>query len=288
MVKSGQLGPEDRVHSSDTCFWQAVRGVAALQPLLATAGQTAKSARGSDQQPRVSSLADEWHYRLDEREHGPFTLAALQDLIGSSGQTAEQVLVRRVGGDEWIPFWELPANSTMARDLDGRVDKGARDARTTSSQWRDTSAVTPANAVGVPPRTLRQMARDNRGIFVAVALWGLLNVCALLAWSDPYATERKYFTSMRRLEGEIHALQSRDASPEEWNSLRAKVKETLAPIVADLKKTASASQPLRQHLLWAARDQLPKLVRPPDHESQEIERFYRSHMENVERQLGGP
>lgn len=287
MIKSGQVGPDDQVRASDACYWQPACGVAALESVLDIDGNAAKNAGAAGQSTTNDPAPDQWLYRLDDREHGPFKLAALQELIGSSGQTAEQIVVRRAGSEEWIPFYQLPDNSELARAHDGRAGRGASARAVTVPAVRVEASSTTKTSTPVAPRTLRQFVNDNREILVAVAVWGLLNLGVLVAWSDPYATERKYFTTMRRLEEEAHSLQSRNASAEEWKDLEFKAKETLAPIVADLKKTASASQPIRQHLLWAARDQMPKIIQP-DRRETEVDRLYENHMQIVEDQLGTP
>jgi hypothetical protein len=115
----------------------------------------------------------------------------------------------------------------------------------------------------------------------------MINAVVLVSWSRSYATERKYFATLRSLEAEMDALQVRDPSPREWAALRARVKETLAPIVQDLKKQASASEPVRQHLLWAARDQLPRLIGTRTPEMEELERLYKRHMRLVEEEFAG-
>jgi hypothetical protein len=127
--------------------------------------------------------------------------------------------------------------------------------------------------------------RDNADIAIGLAALVLVNVVVLGYWSQLHRTERRYLATLRQLDGEIHALQSRNPSQDEWGSLRARVTGTLAPVVDDLKKTASASAPIRQHLLGAARDQLPRLVAPRSAEMKEPERLYEQHMRFVEQEL---
>jgi hypothetical protein len=134
---------------------------------------------------------------------------------------------------------------------------------------------------------LRQFAREHVNLLVGILIWGILNIGVVIAWSDPYSTERQYVTTMRQLEEEGNSLRSRGASAQEWKAFRTKSERTLAPIVADLNKSASASQPLRQHLLWVARDHLPKLIRP-DRPDDEVVRLYSNHMQVVEQELGFP
>jgi hypothetical protein len=47
---------------------------------------------------------EEWIYELDGRVHGPMTRTALEDLLGSSGDTAADVQIREGTAGEWTPF----------------------------------------------------------------------------------------------------------------------------------------------------------------------------------------
>jgi hypothetical protein len=231
-------------------------------------------------------MEDRWFYRLDDREHGPFTLVVLQELVGSSGSTAEQVFVRQVGRTEWIPFFQLEANAELARAHRQRIESAPEISAAFTIMPVGLSSSTKATARATA-RPLCELLKDNRELVVGVLILTLINVGALVAWSDPFSTERKYFMTLRHLEDEIRTLRSRDASAEEWRSLRAEAKRTLEPIVADLRRSASVSRPIRQHLLWVARDQMPRLVHA-DAPEKEVERRYRNHMEIIEHELGAP
>jgi hypothetical protein len=219
---------------------------------LGTPDENAKPESVKKNASERGHLTDQWYYRLDARQHGPFTLAALQELIGSSGETAEQVVVRSAGGDDWMPFYAVPAKSTLAHLRGATSGRGAPEEQSTVSKARKSSAFAAKTPARACPERYGQFVMDNREI-VSIVLWALLNVGVLVAWSDPYAAERQYFTTSRQLEDEARVLQSRNASAQEWIALRAKAKQALAPIVADLKRKASVARPIRQHLLWAAR-----------------------------------
>jgi hypothetical protein len=313
MIKSGQVGPDDKVQASGNCFWQAAGQVTVLQPWFDDTNARVPRAvdhedtsslpqnvhKGNlrrDWESRASTCSgsgfvsdsanDQWFYRLDDREHGPIKLTELQELIGSSGSVAEEVFVRQANRTEWICFFDLKANAELAQAHRGRIGRALKATSAPgSTEPRHSSS---AKAAGRRTyRTLRDLLKDNREILVGVVIWGLINVGVLVAWSNPYSTERKYFVTLLQFEDEVHSLQSRNASTEEWRALRAKAKQTLEPIVADLKRSASASRPIRQHLLWAARDEMPKLI-GPDSSDKEVERLYRNHMEIVERELAAP
>ena len=71
---------------------------------------------------------------------------------------------------------------------------------------------------------------------------------------------------------------------------RAKVSASVAkevkPIVDALKKTANSSDPIQQHLLWAAKDQLPRLFSADGKEVGTCEAIFQRHMYEAGRRLG--
>ena len=325
MVKTGQLGRDDYVRSAaGTSAWQRACEVAPLQLLISAReaestqvfkpssegrsdtfteivdppwqgareefrettatpsdtkipGQATSSSRNRQTE---TAQHDKWYYRLEGREHGPITLAALQELIGSNGETAELVSARHSSDDKWTAFFDVPANTGLAT----RRVAETRSPRVPSE--RGTSRTKTSSNRGIAnPRSLRETAKQNRYILIGVAIWGLVNVGILVAWSDPYSTERKYFGAMPGSKIESVNSGLRDASEQEWAALHSDLRKTLTPIVADLKRTAAASNPVRQHLLWVARDQLPKLASPDGGGKQDVHRAYQNHMQFIERQI---
>ena len=107
--------------------WQPARQVTALQSVMAANGNAAKNSGAIGDLTTNAPLPDQWYYRVDDRERGPLKLGALQELIASSGQTAEEVVIRQAGSLEWTPFYRLPSNSGLARARDSRADRGAME-----------------------------------------------------------------------------------------------------------------------------------------------------------------
>jgi hypothetical protein len=128
--------------------------------------------------------------------------------------------------------------------------------------------------------------RANWQICAAIFAWILLNV-AYVAWPEPYSRERRYLETLRAIEADVQALRAKPASSEEWKEFVAQTKTTLAPIVSDLKKSASASEPIRQQLFWAARDVIPHTLGPSTKERDEQDRRLKLYLETVERELKG-
>jgi hypothetical protein len=245
------------------------------------------------------ALPDAWYYRLGGREHGPFLLRELMDLVGSSGDTALEVEVRQTSNGPWVPFRMLgggPRTASGSRcQTPGRLGSSPRslDAMAWPIQDRRDK---PAGSSSVAPSDQSSGSRessnaawrlrDNLDIVAGVAVCLVINAALLYGWSQSRSTEQRYVGILRQLDADVKELRLRNASDREWNELRLRVTKTLEPIVKDLKKTANASDPVRQHLLWAARDQFPKLLGPSTEGTKEAERVYRKHMDFVERDLG--
>jgi hypothetical protein len=276
MVETEQLAAVDLVRSGPNSSWQALREIPEFRALLKGPDPQGKSLAAASLPPKPVQRPDEWYYQVDGKNHGPLMRAALEELIGSSGDTAEDVIVRHGDDGAWVPFFSLP----------GAFQSRGPVIRHDSIERKCTPApiVSPAGA-RAPGHILRQFIRDNCDLVVAVAFWLFINCAILVACSQSYSTERKYFATLRSLEMETKVLQARHASSEEWAALRAHVKQTLAPIVQDLKKRASATEPMRQHLLWAARDHFPKCVGPQTREMEELVRLYERHIQVVDEEL---
>lgn len=276
MVETEQLASDDLVRPGATGSWQAVRDLAEVRMLLSGAKSPERSPSATGLRTIRVQPSNRWYYQIDGRARGPLTLAALQELIASSGDTAFDVVVRQGDNATWVPFCSLP---------------GMSRARGPATRWATELSATVSGPIESPAcarasrGTLGQLVHDHRDLVIALAVWLLINAVILVGWLEPYATERRYFATLRSLEAETTALQTHDVSPREWAALRVRVKETLAPIVQDLKMQASASEPVRQHLLCAARDQLPRLVGPRTREMEEPERLYKHHMSLVEQEF---
>jgi len=283
MVEMEQLGGDDHVRCGTTDSWHAVRHVADLRKLLkGIDSQEEKPSPAPNHPPQSVEPPDEWHYRLDGREHGPITLGALRDLISASGEIAYDVVIRQGVNGAWVSSLSLLGSGrdrgqSIRQDGDLSAAAEQREHRSDAavhSQSFNNRKYSPLNVI-----------RNNSDVAIGVAAWVLFNLVVLIAWPQPYSTERQYFALLRGLEAEVKAMQSRDASPEEWVSFRKDAKETLKPVVNDLKKSASVLEPIRQHLLWAARDQLPRLIGPRSSEMKEPERIYEQHMHFVEQEF---
>jgi hypothetical protein len=216
---------------------------------------------------------EEWYYELDGRSHGPISWTDLEELLNRSGETAFEVRVRRGVDGPWTQF---------------RSASGASAPAATSRLSGETQA--PA---GESPRPRQSHVTAPRGFFrslvhweivAAVAVWILLNV-SYLSWPQPHSSERRYLQALREIESEVRDRRSQPTSDAEWHELAERSQAVLGPMVSDLKKSASASEPIRQQLLWSARDLIPRTIGPRSKERDDIERRLKEYLDGAEREL---
>jgi hypothetical protein len=119
-----------------------------------------------------------------------------------------------------------------------------------------------------------------------LAAWILINVLYLTFWAQPYGRERRYLQTLQGISAEVQELRARTASDAEWRELAQRTRVALAPIVSDLKKSASAAEPGRQQLLWAARDLIPRTLGPRTKERDDNDRRLKAYLDNAQRELG--
>ncbi len=107
----------------------------------------------------------------------------------------------------------------------------------------------------------------------------------LLCWPQSYARERGYLKTLRAIEADVQNLRSKPTSDAEWRRLAERTRATLAPIVSALKKSASSSEPVRQQLLWSARDLVPRTLGPRTKERDEQERLLKQYLDGAQREI---
>jgi hypothetical protein len=275
MIETEQLGSDDAVRCGKTGPWQMVQQITEFRALLKALNQLAKPT-SPEYLPKIVEPKDDWYYRLDGREHGPFALDALQQLIGTSGDTVSDVLIRQGNDGTWGPYYSLPGMSPLPESVTAFSPNRSPHPR---------SSITSPRAGQTSAEGLRELLRGNWRLVIVATAWVLANAVLIVGLPQPYATERGYYDTLRGLEAEANDLQARNASQQEWTDFRARVKDTLTPIIQDLKKRASATEPVCQHLLWAARDQFPKLTGPRTAATKEPQSLYERHMRLVDVEL---
>ncbi len=236
--------------------------------------------------PSADNATRDWYYRLGDRERGPMTLAQLQDLVSSSGDLAWEIVVKRQSDADWRPYEAVDAATARRLHADrstktvlppaaARVDARPRDGRG------------PATFLPLKSRpSLRQWIRADWPLVAGILVCAVVNV-VLWNWLDPfYGTERRYFHVLAGIAQQAREAREQKLESAERGRMAAAAAKELKPIVDDLKKTASASEPIRQHLLWAAKDQLPKLFSDSGKGTSECEAIFQRHMHEAGRLLG--
>jgi hypothetical protein len=228
--------------------------------------------------------ARDWYYRMGERERGPLTLAQLKDLVASSGEVAREIVVRHGADGEWVPYQSI--DGATARRL--HADRSIRPASAPAAALADSPP--PGDDVGTASPVLKRdpnlgrRLHANWPVVAGVLVWGGVN---LILWYvlDPFRrTENRYFRILTKAAQKARDAQALDASAR--GRMAASVVEEIKPIVEDLQKSANASEPVRQHLLWAGKDQLPGLFSASGKERAECEGIFQRHMYEAGRRLG--
>jgi hypothetical protein len=214
---------------------------------------------------------EEWYYEFGGRTHGPFRWSALEELLGCSGETAVDVRIRKGPDGNWTPFRAAASTSpTGVTTVVENVDRSVGSTRVLERRRKG----------------FRSLAVRHRDVAAAVGAWLLLNVLFLLFWPMPDASERRYLATLQNVVAAVDRLRASSASDKEWQELAKSTREKLAPMIRDLEKSANSSEPVRQQLLWSARDLAPRIIGSPGKEPDERERQLKEYLRSVERSLG--
>jgi hypothetical protein len=222
---------------------------------------------------------EEWYYELDGRAHGPMRWSDLEELLGGAGETASQVRVRKGADGPWSTFRsgaQTTSSPTVGAESAERFEQSSAARRVPLGNWRGKSG------------GIASFFGQHRDLSAAVGVWILLNVLFVLYWPHPYAKERRYLATLQDVVKEADQLRAGVASDQEWSGLAKRTKERLAPMIADLQKSASSSELPRQQLLWSARDLAPRIMGAQTKEREENEQRLKQYLQSVEQAVGHP
>jgi hypothetical protein len=280
MVGASQLTGDDKVRRDGEEGW---RRVADYPELVCHEATTFPTSAGKPAKPAVSpnEPPDVWFYRWDEKVYGPVTWNELSDLFSHSNEVAKQARIRREDRQEWIEFTnsQLLVNRASANSPPRDCLAGVQ---ILSSARRSPRAASALRLTG----RLESLVFGRGIIAAAIALWISLNAGALYFLSDPYANERRCLADLHEIVDEARSLQAREASIADWKDFRKRANESLAGMVKKLKKTAGPFKPLHQQLLWAARDEVPRILGPKSRETEKRQGELEAHLGSVERAIG--
>jgi hypothetical protein len=218
---------------------------------------------------------EEWYYELDGRAHGPMRWSDLEELLGRAGETASQVRVRKGADGPWSAF-------RSGAQMTSTPIVGAQSAE----RFEQSSVARPvvqSNSGGIA-----SLFRQHRDLSAIAAVWIVLNVLFVMYWPEPYAKERRYLATLQEVVKEADQLRAGGATDTQWASLAKRTKERLAPMVADLQKSASSSELPRQQLLWSARDLVPKIMGAQSKEREQNESRLKQYLQSIEQAVGHP
>jgi hypothetical protein len=279
MVATSQVGPDDQVRLETEFQWRRVRDCIEFPPGT-TEPQPKKEAKRSKSKDIVEAPAvDAWHYRLGAAEHGPIGWDELTDLLSHSGEVAREALIRRHDQPDWTPF-SAPADTDK--------DHGSAGvANTTSPNESPAKPISAATNRSGPRPKLSELVQQNRLFVAGAVVWLLGNATAWFWYSDPYSLERRYLADLERIVDETHTMQSERIEMAEWKSFRQRSQASLADVVRQLKSSAVPSKPARQQLLWAARDEIPRIL-APDRRSSDADKKVAERLQLVRRLISQP
>lgn len=217
---------------------------------------------------------EEWYYELDGRAHGPMRRCDLDELLNGAGETASQVRVRKGADGTWSAF-RCGAQSVAAPAV---AQSAVRFEQSPAAR-----PVLRSQSGGIV-----SFIAEHRDVAAVVGGWMLLNILLFVFLPEPYAKERRYLGTLQGVVKEADDLRASGAGAKDWGELAKRTRDRLAPIVADLKKSASSSELPRQQLLWCARDLAPKIMGTQTKEREENERRMKQYLESVEQAIGRP
>jgi hypothetical protein len=221
---------------------------------------------------------EEWFYELDDRARGALSRSDLEELLNRSGETASEVRVRQGVDGRWSPFQSHLSGAPATRAPGSTPEWGPESAESVGHR-PPPRPVSPTALSGS-----RDLLRRQLDFGAAIGAWVLLNVI-FLYWPQSYARERGYLQTLRAIDVQMHDLRAKPTSDAEWRQFAERTRATLAPVVSDLKKSASSSEPVRQQLLWSARDLIPGTLGPRTKERDQKERLLKQYLDGAQRQI---
>lgn len=184
------------------------------------------------------------------------------------------------------------ASNATAASATGVAPAAAASLSTPSSPAAPIAAATPPVA---RPKPKIQVQRSNPlealgPLMDPKILGGVGGVIALVAilffvpLGDLFSPSGKdEFAKFQAFYQEYQALQTKQAGPAEYTTLKNKTNTELGPVIKDLESTASSDYPALQQLLWAGRDYLPKMLDNPGPETARAQEKFEKCLKEAER-----
>ncbi len=236
----------------------------------------------SEQAPTTS-----WFYREGDRDVGPVMSGRLKQLA-RQGRLADDDLVRMGRTGQWVQASTIEWLSAKPR---------------VKPKEPEVVAVAQQPQVNAAADLRKSLAYSLRNVYYSIthltvaSLWlvrHVLGVAALIAicfilfdiasaagWID-FSARVDVLGTVQSLGAEVKELREAKAADAEWDKLKARGTEALAPVVTRLERDAGSHNRVAQMLLWSARDCLPKMFDDSRTEPSSFEARYDEYMANVD------
>jgi hypothetical protein len=241
------------------------------------------SQQGADQSSTNGEQLD-WYYRLGDRERGPMTLAQLTDLVATSGELAREIVVKHHADGSWVPYESVDPATARRLHAGGSSVAAPTTVPQRNDQVIESNYAPRAASLVERSGHLRERLRANRPLVAGVLAWLCFNFVLWYALDPLHRTEHKYFQTIT--DAAQKARDSRKLDDAERGRVAASVTQEVKPIIDKLSKTAKASEPIQQHLLWAAKIQLPKLFSASGKDLGACDAIFQRHMYEAGRRMG--
>jgi hypothetical protein len=282
LISTRQLSSEDLLRSEGMAAWRRVSECGEFQDCALVSQSTGP--RQPAPVPSKKGSADSWFYkgRLDPCVHGPARWAGLVDLLTHAGDAADDVVVRRGGDDSWVAFSALAVSSGL------RTSQPAIVGQPGGAPANGQRVGAPQRAVAaVDQRLLRNIVRQNAAVILMLCLMLVAHVGLWRSWGRPFAKERALLSDLQSIVDGVHELRTRSTTDAEWVAFRERSRSALELVVEQLKQSVTSADPIRQQLLWVARDDIPVVAGPRRRDTEVRDKLLRKRLESIKRAIDG-
>ena len=246
-----------------------------------------------------------WYCKLGGMGYGPIEAHKIK-MWAEQGRVEPSDLLKLGRKGEWFEAWQIealqlkkPAPKKTETAADATSAGTEAKPATTPAAGVSPAAAAPMSmppsssapvAAAVPPaarpKPKIQVQRSNPlealgplmdpkilgGVAGVIAIVAILFFVPLGDMFSPSGEDE--FAKFQAFYQEYKALQSKQAGPAEYTSLKNKADTELGPVIKELESSAGSDYPALQQLLWAGRDYLPKMLENPGTEpSRDQEKF---------------
>ena len=239
-----------------------------------------------------SSSETYWYIWSDEKQIGPFFFSRLKQLA-RQGTLKLDARVRRGTTGEWV-------RAETLKDI-----LFAEESKPNSVEASSVAVPKPPAEVEQQPGLLTRLTRSIRERFddlifdfqqgisdrssnfrlvfssvglVIVAIWLTILAVRQIDFGISFTDPIKVLSSTWE---ELKSKRSLKASQSEWDEFAERAQRQIKPLVVQLEKTASTSNPTDQQLLWASRDFLPKMLSDARTAESDSERKFSLHLQRA-------